>query len=357
MRSIVFTLLAVGLISLFITGCSDKDSDPIPIDQSNNVWIFGWQDSTGYAMILKSADAGLNWIRQGEGQSALLGITLNDIWAVDQDIIWAVGEKNSILKTMNGGVGWTKYDMTVTPSTTEFLSISMADRNSSWISGGEGIIVHSPDAGATWIKFNDTDLDSAQFQGICAVNTQRVFAVGGIDDGTRTVRGRVVFTVDGGNDWERMTAPLDFNKWEWIGVSSSGNNMVIYGGRSHYMFSNNQGETWTPDSIPGIVGGDKKGDINRLIMLSPDTWWAACDEGHIAYTTDAGQNWTLQQTGQGGYFLVGIDAWDPQLAIATGISESLPTNIPILRTTDGGTTWKVVKQVNCNLNKVSFVHH
>lgn len=107
MRSILFTLMTAGLLSVFLIGCSDKEVDPTPIDNSKNAWICGWQDSTGYAMLLKSSDAGLNWFRQGGTNVALQGINLNDIWAVDQDIIWTTGTNNSVLKSLNGGVGWT----------------------------------------------------------------------------------------------------------------------------------------------------------------------------------------------------------------------------------------------------------
>ncbi|MCD4736865.1 MAG: hypothetical protein K8R53_12545, partial [Bacteroidales bacterium] len=123
-----------------------------------------------------------------------------------------------------------------------------------------------------------------------------------------------------------------------------------------YSYTTNGGQTWNNDSIYG--GGAVGLDINDLIMLDETTWWSACDYDHINKTTDGGLNWTAQPTaGPGNMFLVGIDAYDSQLALITGTSAGWPPGGKILQTTDGGNTWVCKHTTNSSLNKVAFAPH
>ena len=146
----------------------------------------------------------------------------------------------------------------------------------------------------------------------------------------------------------------DYNKNEWIGVTSSGNTILVYGGKSHYVFSTDGGLTWKNDSVEA-GGGAMKADFNHMIMLNPQTWWGAMDEGHIFLTTDGGTTWTSQQTSEGGSYLFGIDAWDSRLALVVGQTNNWPNRGPILKSSNGGAIWGLKKVYRSNLSKVSFI--
>ncbi len=79
------------------------------------------------------------------------------------------------------------------------------------------------------------------------------------------------------------------------------------------------------------------------------------DMGHICFTTYGGSTWTIQETDEGGSFLVGIDAWDSQLALVVGTLSGYPPYGPILKTSNGGTLWQTKHEYNTYLNKVSFI--
>ena len=337
-----------------IISCSKKeDNNNPPVTKKKYAWVAGCEDSTGYGMILYSADAGETWVRQGQGQALLQGIDVNDIWAVDEDIVWAVGTKNRILRSQNGGVGWLQIQGPAHPANPELLSISIVNGFNIWISGGHGAVYNSADGGNTWAMFDTNFFHSGGLQGIWAITPEKVFVVGGI--GKSVIRGFIGYTLNGGATWDSVFPANDYNRNEWIGVTASGNTIVVYGEKSHYIVSTNGGVTWKNDSL-NVAGGGGGADINHLVMLSPQIWWAALDMGHIYLTTDGGANWTAQSSGLvGGEFLVGIDAWDTQLALAVGTMAGWPENGPILKTSDGGNTWTTTADYKSNLNKVSFI--
>ena len=114
---------------------------------------------------------------------------------------------------------------------------------------------------------------------IWAVDESNVWAIG--SDNV------ILKTQDGGAQWDSLLPADNFNYNEWIGVCSSGNTFVIYGGKSHYLVSTDEGTTWRNDSVPA-AGGGGGADINHLIMLNPKTWWGAFDMGYVCLTTDGG---------------------------------------------------------------------
>lgn len=132
----------------------------------------------------------------------------------------------------------------------------------------------------------------------------------------------------------------------------------MYGGAAHYMMTINGGQSWINDSIPNSGGGGTGGsDINCMKILDAQTWWGALDLNNIFLTENAGSNWVKQPlSSQGGnMFLVGIDYYDKDLCVSVGISAGPPFQGGILRTTDGGQTWELVKQTHGGLWKVSFI--
>jgi photosystem II stability/assembly factor-like uncharacterized protein len=345
----IFALVSGAII---ISCCKEVDNST-PVEKSKIAWIAGDQDSTGYGMILFSPDAGETWVRQGEGLEILKGVNLNDIWAVDEDILWAIGTKNTIIRSVNGGAGWTRVEPLPSPSNTDFSSISIADGNNIWVSGSGGVVCNSPDGGNTWTLFDTSFFHHSLMQGICSITAEKIYVAGGIF-GIGGGRGFVGYTLDGGATWDSVFPADDYNKNEWIGVAASGNTIVVYGGKSHYMVSIDGGLNWHNDSA-FIGGGGGGADINHLIMLDPQTWWGAMDLGHVCYTSAGGGAWTFQSTNQGGYFLIGIDAWDSQLALVVGASANWPLTGSILKTSNGGALWETKYIYKSYLNKVSFI--
>jgi photosystem II stability/assembly factor-like uncharacterized protein len=340
------------VMATIIISCSKNDDTPQPVTKKPYAWVAGASDSTGYGMILFSPDSGNTWVRQGQGNPALKDINIWDIWAVDENNVWAVCSDNIILKTSDGGQTWNRVQAPVNNPTTRLSALCIVNKTNIWISGSGGTVYNSTDNGNTWTMFDTTFFHTSLMQGIWAVTPQKIYVVG--KPGVSVPGGFIGYTLDGGITWDSVSPANDYNRNEWIGVTASGNKIVVYGGKSHYMVSSNGGASWKNDSV-NAVGGGGGADFNHLIMLDAQTWWGAMDEGHVYLTTDGGTTWIPQETNEGGSYLFGIDAWDSRLALVVGESNGWPNRGPILKSSNGGTSWELKKVYRSNLSKVSFI--
>ena len=336
-----------------LAGCSKASENPQPVEKKPYAWIAGACDSSGYGMILFSADGGDTWTRQGEKNPVLQGIDVCDIWAVDEHTVWAVCAENVILKTADGGKTWVQVPAPFQEKHPRLSAICIVNKTNVWISGSEGAVYNSTDDGATWTVFETNTFHNGLMQGIWAISSQKVYVAGGVGS-TGKMRGFIAFTLDGGHTWDSVVPANDYNRHEWIGVASYGNTVVVYGGKAHYVVSADGGATWKNDSVP-LTGGIGGADINHLVMVNPQTWWGAFDLSEIFLTTNGGAAWESQPGVNNGEFNVGIDTFDGQLAITVGELSGWPRRGSVQKTSDGGKTWKNIHTYHSTLSKVSFI--
>ena len=329
-------------------GCKKDNNDP---EKKKYVWAVGSADSTNYALIYFSDNGGENWVRQGEGQDALKGVELTDVWAIDENTVWAIAYQNVILKTTDGGANWFRVPPPTQRTDASLSSISIIGKAYIWISGN--VVYHSIDGGNSWAIIESPVLTNTLLQGIHAISSNVIY-VAGAPGGTTT--GFIARTIDGGKTWDSIVPADNFNKNEWIGVTSSDpDNIIIYGGHTHYMYSNDAGQTWKNDSAS--IGGNAGGaDLNHLTMLDAQTWWAALDYGNIGFTSDGGSTWVNQGPAPlpAGMWLVGIDYYDKNLCVIVGASSDSFAG-KIIKTTNGGQLWELCIETDAWMNKVSFI--
>lgn len=346
--SIISVVLFCTLITLL--GCK-KSNDNTPPLKKKYVWAVGNLDSTNYALIYFSADGGENWIRQGEGQAALKGAILNDVWAIDENTVWVVAAQNVILKTTDGGKNWFRVQPPTSDSNAALCSISIIGKTDIWISGN--VVYHSADGGNNWTSIQSDVLTNKYLQGIHAVNSDIIYVVG---SPIGLTRGFIARTQDGGQSWDSIVPKNGYNKYEWIGVTASDlQNIVVYGQLSHYLSSNDGGQSWKNDSIEG-TGGTDGADINCLKMLDKNTWWGAFDYDGIFKTKDAGNNWVNQGSAPGpkGMWLFGIDFYNYELCVIVA-EGSMPYTGKIIKTANGGLIWELKLETHAQMHKVSFI--
>jgi photosystem II stability/assembly factor-like uncharacterized protein len=330
MKKSLIVVLTLTLFSIFaVNGC-------IHISHPNDylAWVVGQTDNDGKAMLLFSEDSGNTWERQGK-DILPEGNPLNDIFAVNDKKVWAVGAGRLVMKTLNGGNDWEIIELTNVASVAAFNCISIHE-GTVWLSGEKGLIVSSNDSGENW-TVHDLPASASEYliQGIHAVDSDLIYAVG---NKSTQREGIVLKSENGGETWEEIILPNGYDNIGWIGVKATDKeHIVIFGGKGHYAVTANGGKQW-------VTGGPLFWkDLNSLIMLDNDTYWAACDFDTIIRTSNAGISWIEQEaTGTENTFLMGIDALDYENALITGSSAGYPQFGKILRTEDGGQNWEVV---------------
>jgi photosystem II stability/assembly factor-like uncharacterized protein len=341
-RKIFFSVVLLVIFLFVITGCFIFNPGTHYV-----AWVVGDLDSSEKAMLLYSDDSGETWIRQGldilpEGKS------LNDVQAVDNKTVWAVGDGALVMKTSDGGANWSIIQIDVVAPDSLFLSVSVYG-NDIWISGQNGLIVGSDNNGQDW-TVQDLPASATEFllQGIHVIDDDLIYCVGNNLSG---LSGYVLRTTNGGQTWEEIVLPNDYNYSNgWIGVKATDqNHVVINGSEGHFVVTANGGEQW-------VTGGPIfRGDINDLVMIDSSTYWVACDLDQIFITEDSGISWENHPFAEASNsFLVGIDAHDRERAMIVGQSAGYEQHGKILRTTNGGKDWKVVHTTDINLHKVSI---
>lgn len=246
------------------------------VDQ-NNGWVVG--DS---AKILHTSDGGNTWEKQvSKGRKV---ISLYSVCFTDSQIGWAVGDDHEIIRTTNSGRSWTD----VTPPLPQYIlrlnSVFFINRQNGWIAHNRGNILYTKDGGNTWngsVVGWELDLLSVYF----------------IDEmkGWTIAKNNIVFyTIDGGITWNQQQinniscdSSSSFNdvifvddRNGWISTSSKNvNNANIY-------HTNNGGQEW----FCQVSLSDT--NLNSIHFINKNTGWVIGNK--IFHTRDGGSSWKLQ---------------------------------------------------------------
>ena len=130
----------------------------------------------------ESASTGWTVLRQASWNT-----NFQDVYFVDENTGWAVGDMGLIVCTSNGGAAWTAQDS----RTETFLrSVYFVDGKNGWVTGDDGLIVHTEDGGNTWLPQESntgSSLYSIHF-------TDK-------NNGAAAGSGVILHTTDGGSNW------------------------------------------------------------------------------------------------------------------------------------------------------------
>lgn len=276
--------------------------------------------------IIRSSDGGETWVQ--EYQAPFLNMRAIDTKGIVGPA-YAVGDKGHIFETLDGGTTWT--DKT-SPTIYQLDDVCFqALYHGVYATGWYGQILRKEEpVDAQFEVLNKKP--NHWMMDVDFINTDTGWVVGGerVDDaGTRN--GVVMYTVDGGENWEiQLDKPYFFNSVDFINENEGwvvGRNSESYG-EGVILHTTNGGKTWSSQSNPILESVDKVFflDENNGWVVSND-WW-----GQIAHTTNGGQTW-VSQTNPTKNPIVDVFFINPQKGWAVGMDST------ILRTTNGGQTW------------------
>jgi photosystem II stability/assembly factor-like uncharacterized protein len=174
-------------------------------------WIAGSTGWTGEnndeGRIQKTTDGGLSWnAYKIENENT----TLNDIFFINSNRGWAVGDKGIILQTEDGGDNW--ISLLLTDSTISFSCLFFYDNDNGWIAGYETncpgfevTIFKTTNGGESWTSHSISGDGIYNINSIWFIDSLTGFAVasGGNDDEP----GTILFSEDGGITWQLSSSP------------------------------------------------------------------------------------------------------------------------------------------------------
>lgn len=168
--------------------------------------------NTGWATSIfgfhRTTDGGNTW----SAASARPSKRVAAICPVSSMEFWAVGNRTSVLHSIDGGQSWTSQllhtGMSQYGGTADLWAVEVLNLNHAWVAGTDGLIFYSGDNGKTWHK-QDTPI--TRFCGLSAisfVDDREGWAVGARYENHRYYA-VVLHTSDGGERWESQVEGIE----------------------------------------------------------------------------------------------------------------------------------------------------
>lgn len=279
--------------------------------------------------ILYTEDGGETWETQESGTEQ----KLSSIFFVNEKIGWAVGEQGIIIHTDDGGKSW------VTQAQTHqfLLKIYFINDHDGWAAGHDAIL-HTTDGGKKWVR-QDTGI-TGTIASIFYINPRTGWVLAG---------GAVYSTQDGGGKWDKTYLPQseypafgapgldlgdiyftdDKNGWAVVGFG-----LIFY--------TNDGGKTWANQ----LHTEDSSSGLSRISFL--DAKRGCATGSSIFCTDDGGITWiekSIVTSRKGrlleGYWL-GVELYGVSFLGGTSLGWAAGKDGQIMKTEDGGKTWKMI---------------
>jgi photosystem II stability/assembly factor-like uncharacterized protein len=207
------------------------------------------------------------WIRQESGTRE----SLNGVSCLDVDTGTTVGDRGTILRTVDGGETWVAQD---SGTAHNLYRVSLIDPDTAMAVGDSGTILRTTDAGETWV-----------LQDRVMSDLREVYFVDRPSDGHRGAKrdyGGIYSTVDGGETWTRQ----DWRQpvWDIVFPDAKVGYAIAGGGLSsprRVARTTDGGQTWHAQAGTGTV--------RALSFVDANNGTAVGYGGSILHTTTGGE--------------------------------------------------------------------
>jgi PKD repeat protein len=202
---------------------------------------------------------------------------LNAIDMVDTSNGWAVGLNGTVVHTTDAGVTWVNQ---YTGTSSALNSLKVVDANTAWVVGDNGVVLKTVNGGGTWAP--QSSGASVSLRSLSAIDANTAWAVG--------EQGVVIKTTDGGVTWQKLSS----------GVQDS---------------------------------------LTAVHALDANNVWAVGIAGVIIRSGDGGTSWTVQHSAVGDYYRSVYAADANTVWISGAYASGGSLNSLVRKSTDGGATW------------------
>lgn len=175
------------------TGFTDNPTAVFALS-STQIWFVG---DTGNVYFTNNLSAGVEI--QSDG-SAAGGSRLNDVFAASSRDLLAVGASNTIVVSENGGVTWVSVTGPTANAGVDINTVWMRSKYQWLLGTAGGQMFYTLDAGSTWAEKGFPGSGSGEVNDVAfSVNPDSPF--GFLAHETAGAEGRILRTIDGGNQW------------------------------------------------------------------------------------------------------------------------------------------------------------
>lgn len=251
---------------------------------------------------------------------------------------------------------WKRADVGTTAS---FRGLSVVSADVVWASGTQGTVVRTVDAGKTWDVHHVPGAQNQDFRGIRAFDARNavIMSTGNAEKGLATI----YRTSDGGKTWTLAFAPKTTGVFfDSIAFWDRKRGVVLSDPvHGHFVMfrTRDGGATWTqipPERFPDALKGEGSfAASNSCIALQGEkNIWFVTGGGSVARvlrSSDGGETWKVADAPvrppnpSSGLFSIAFR--DAKYGVAVGGDFAKPAASPkptIIRTRDGGETWQAI---------------
>lgn len=265
-------------------------------------------------------------------QTAPFSGPLREIFFINENTGWNVGDAHTIQRTSNGGALWTFIDINVSQY---FTDVFFIDPNTGWVIASN--IYKSTNSGLNWVDLGSL---GGSFGSVYFINPLTGWAIGADNNGARILK-----TTNGGFNWSVKPCQTTNNlskvcfPTNSTGYASGINGTVVK--------STDAGETWF------TLTTEITSHLSNLFFLNSETGWICCESGsfdsRLYRTTNGGQNWSIAWN-----FINGRMNTIHFDNINTGWAGGFGTNGKIFYTSNGGANWS--QQLNYGGDGLYSIH-
>ena len=314
-------LLSLSL-SLGLTACEDKDDKDDKDSNTPSAWLVG-------------AEGTMHRI-EAEGDLAAYPLdsdaNLTDIACLGAATAWVSGDEGTILRTHDAGETWTVVDAGTRADLTAIATVEATPEGaeSIWVVGGDGFAARTTDGGAHWTTIAAEDVDFTDV----ATGHHGTIALATSDDGTIWR-----LAPDGATPLFRAPAPLYA-----IGMTPDGSTAIAVGDAGSMWRSTDGASTWSS------LASDVDDDLHAVVVASSGNYALAVGDAGVVVRLDgdeASHEWLPGATGA----LRGLHLR------SDGEGQAVGEHGMIWRTFDHGETWsRLQTDTNADLTGVDDFH-
>lgn len=240
-------------------------------------------------LVMQSTDEGKTWA----GVLTSTNRTLNSVLYLGDKVGIAAGHGGTLLRTEDDGATWSPVKIPEI-GTDSILGLSVLSDGRVIACGAFGMYLESGDKGRTWVRKRviRDDFDR-HISRVIDIGGGKLFLVG--------ETGTLAISSDMGETWKALKNPyvattsVDTVEGSFFGVlRMSDGALLIYGMRGRIYRSTDEGGTWTliPIASTNAINGGAVGPDGKVVLVG--------NNGLIATSSDAGKNFVLQLTSEGG---------------------------------------------------------